>query len=373
MSRRLSAFALTLFLAAPGLATEGLAQDTAAAPPSTLSEAATKHVMVKVVDDFIRPGYRQFSGQSALLTNAMADLCATPSDKTYAAAQTAFAQTARSWSQIEIVRVGPVLDAYRFERILFYPDRKGTGLRQVQAVLAGADEGATTPAGLAQKSVAVQGLGALEFVLYGTGKDVLVSETNGFRCRYGLSIAGNVQRIATELTQAWDEPDGIQQDWKNPGKDSAVFRDGHEGVTEALGILVHSAEATRDQRIETFYKGEANNTFPRQALFWRSKLTFPMLAGNLEGIHRLLDASGFRDLLAPDQQPIVGSIDLLLTSLTKLANEVNPDVEVAVADQAERQKLDVLLKNSRDLILRLNDGLGGGLGLGAGFSFSDGD
>jgi uncharacterized protein len=33
----------------------------------------------------------------------------------------------------------------------------------------------------------------------------------------------------------------------------------------------------------------------------------------------------------------------------------------------------VLLKNSRDLILRLNDGLGGGLGLGAGFSFSDGD
>jgi uncharacterized protein len=368
MSRWLSALALTLISA-----TMALAQEADTAPPKTLSEEATKHVMVKVVDDFIRPGYRQFSGQSAVLTNAMADLCATPSDKTYAAAQTAFADAATSWAQIEIVRVGPVLDAYRFERILFYPDRKGTGLRQVQAVLAGADEGATTPAGLAQKSVAVQGLGALEFVLYGTGKDVLLSEKNSFRCRYGLSIAGNVQRIATELTQAWDEPDGIQQDWKNPGKDSAVFRDGHEGVTEALGILVHSAEAARDQRIETFYKGEANNTFPRQALFWRSKLTFPMLAGNLEGIHRLLDASGFRDLLAPDQQSIIGSIDFVLKSLTKVTNDVNPDVEVAVADEKERQKLDFLLMNSRDLILRLNDGLGGGLGLGAGFSFSDGD
>jgi uncharacterized protein len=368
MSRWLSALALTLISA-----TTALAQEADTAPPKTLSEEATKRVMVKVVDDFIRPGYRDFAGKSAMLTDAMASLCTAPSENTYAAAQSAFADAATRWAQIEIVRVGPVLDAYRFERILFYPDRKGTGLRQVQAVLAGADEGATTPAGLAQKSVAVQGLGALEFVLYGTGKDVLLSEKNSFRCRYGLSIAGNVQRIATELTQAWDEPDGIQQDWKNPGKDSAVFRDGHEGVTEALGILVHSAEAARDQRIETFYKGEANNTFPRQALFWRSKLTFPMLAGNLEGIHRLLDASGFRDLLAPDQQPIIGSIDFVLKSLTKVTNDVNPDVEVAVADEKERQKLDFLLMNSRDLILRLNDGLGGGLGLGAGFSFSDGD
>ncbi|MBP2548313.1 putative lipoprotein [Neorhizobium galegae] len=369
MSRWLSALALTLFLATPGLAEEV----DATAPSKTLSEEATKQVMAKVVDDFIRPGYRAFAGESAMLTDAMAGLCAAPSQKSYEAAQSAFEHAARSWSRIEIVRVGPVLDAYRFERILFYPDRKGTGLRQVQAVLAGADDGATSPAGLAQKSVAVQGLGALEFVLYGTGKDVLLSEKDSFRCRYGLSIAGNVQRIATELTQLWDEPDGIQEDWKNPGADSAVFRDGHEGVTEALGILVHSAEAARDQRIETFYKGEANNTFPRQALFWRSKLTFSMLAGNLEGIHRLLDTSGFRDLLAPDQQPIVGSIDDLLISLTKLANEMEPDVEVAVADQAQRQKLDVLLKDSRDLILRLSDGLGGGLGLGAGFSFSDGD
>ncbi len=368
MSRWLSALALTLISA-----TTALAQEADTAPHKTLSEEATKHVMVKVVDDFIRPGYRDFAGKSAMLTDAMASLCAAPSEKTYATAQSAFADAATRWAQIEIVRVGPVLDAYRFERILFYPDRKGTGLRQVQAVIASADEGATSPAGLAQKSVAVQGLGALEFVLYGTGKDVLLSEKNSFRCRYGLSIAGNVQRIATELTQAWDEPDGIQQDWKNPGKDSAVFRDGHEGVTEALGILVHSAEAARDQRIETFYKGEANNTFPRQALFWRSKLTFPMLAGNLEGIHRLLDASGFRDLLAPDQQPIIGSIDFVLKSLTKVTNDVNPDVEVAVADEKERQKLDFLLMNSRDLILRLNDGLGGGLGLGAGFSFSDGD
>lgn len=368
MQRWLSALAFALLSA-----TAVVAQDADFAAPPPISEEAARQVMTKVVDDFIRPGYRDFAGKSARMTNAMAGFCAAPSAATAAAARATFRETAESWARIEIVRVGPVIEANRFERILFYPDRKGTGLRQVQAVLASTDESATSPAGLSQKSVAVQGLGALEFVLYGTAADTLLGTPNGFRCRYGLSIAGNVQRVATELAQLWDEPDGIQQDWKNPGKDSAVFRQGQEALTEALGILVHSAEATRDQRIETFYKGEASNTFPRQALFWRSQMTFPMLAANLEGIHTLLDVSGFRDLLPPDQQSVVSSIDFVLNALTRVARQMNPDVEVAVVDEKERQKLDFLLLDSRDLILRLNDGLGGGIGLGAGFSFSDGD
>ncbi|MNY64062.1 hypothetical protein D3C86_2011100 [compost metagenome] len=52
---------------------------------------------------------------------------------------------------------------------------------------------------------------------------------------------------------------------------------------------------------------------------------------------------------------------------------MDKDLEVAVERADERAKLDFLLLNSRDLIVRLNDSLGGALGLGAGFSFSDGD
>ncbi len=181
-------------------------------------------------------------------------------------------------------------------------------------------------------------------------------------------------RVATELSQIWDDPQGIQKDWKNPGPDSAVYRDQNEAVTGVLGILVHAAEALlRDQRIESFYKGEDNNTFAKQALFWRSGLTFRMLTGNLTGIQALLDRSGIRDLLNEDQRSIVSSIDFVLKSLIRVSQDMEPNVEMAVSTQAQRQKLDFLLLNSRDLILRLNDDLGGGLGLGAGFSFSDGD
>ena len=46
---------------------------------------------------------------------------------------------------------------------------------------------------------------------------------------------------------------------------------------------------------------------------------------------------------------------------------------VLIAAPEEQAKLDFLLLNSRDLLLRFNDNFGGAIGLTAGFSFSDGD
>ncbi len=114
-----------------------------------------------------------------------------------------------AWARIEIVRVGPVLDDNRFERILFFPDRKSLGLKQVQRLLAEKDESATSAGTLKGKSVAVQGLGALDFVLNGTGADDLAKEPNGFRCRYGAAIAAILAGLGQDLAAAWDAPDGV--------------------------------------------------------------------------------------------------------------------------------------------------------------------
>jgi uncharacterized protein len=129
----------------------------------------------------------------------------------------------------------------------------------------------------------------------------------------------------------------------------------------------------RDQRIETFYKGEDSQTFPRQALFWRSGNTWTMVEGNLEGLGQLMHVSGMVALLPDDQTSIIGSTDFILKSMLRVTGEMNSDIEAAVSDDSQRQKLDFLLVNGRDLIGRLNDQYGGAIGLTSGFSFSDGD
>lgn len=350
-----------------------LAQEADTAPAVALPEAEVTRIMTAAVDGFIRPGYDAFHQSAAKMTATMKTLCEAPSQENYDAATAAFRDAALSWAHIEVVRVGPVIEQYRFERILFYPDRKSTGLKQVQGILSKSDETATDPKTLATKSVAMQGFGALEYLLFGTGSETLSAEKNGFRCRYAAAIAGNITNVAEELSGIWDAPDGIQKTWERPGPDNPVFRTGGEAITALLGILVHGAEAVRDQRIETFYKGADKAKFPKQALFWRSENTWPMVRGNLEGLSTLLDKSGLAGLLQEKDRPVVAAIQAQLKSMIELAGTTNPDLEKAIEDPAERKKLDTLLADGKDVISKLNDGYGGAIGLSSGFSFSDGD
>ncbi|WP_029620700.1 imelysin family protein [Pseudorhizobium marinum] len=356
-----------LFATAPAFAQEETLR------PEIPADAEIRDVIAKAVDGFIRPGYHDFHAAAGALAGEMDALCAAPSPDALAQAKAAFAEAALSWARIEIVRTGPAIEDNRFERILFYPDRKSTGLKQVQGLLAKPDDSTTAPGGLSGKSVAMQGFGALEFVLAGTGSEALATEADGFRCRYGRAIAQNIEHIAGELVVLWEAPDGVQQAWKEPGPDNPLFRNAQEAMTALLGILVHGAEMVRDQRIETFYKGEDSQTFPRQALFWRSGNTWTMVKGNLEGLGRLMHVSDMAALLPEDQTSIVGSVDFVLKSMLRVTGEMNSDIEAAVSDDSQRQKLDFLLVNGRDLIGRLNDQYGGAIGLTSGFSFSDGD
>jgi predicted lipoprotein len=349
------------------------AQEADAAPAVNLPDAEVTKVMTAAVDGFIRPGYDNFQASSEKMTVAMKALCEAPSKANYETAKAAFRNAAVSWAHIEIVRVGPIVEQNRFERILFYPDRKSTGLKQVQAVLSKADETATAPATLGTKSVAMQGFGALDYILAGTGADELLKAKNSYRCRYGAAVAGNIANVAKEISDIWDAPDGIAKSWEKPGPNNPDFRTGGEAMTALLGILVHGAEAVRDQRIETFYKGADKVKFPKQALFWRSENTWASIRGNLEGLSTLLDKSGMVELLQEKDRPIVAATQTQLKSLIELTGKITPDLEKAVEDAGERKKLDTMLASSKDVISKLNDGYGGAIGLSSGFSFADGD
>jgi predicted lipoprotein len=344
-----------------------------AAPADTMNEAMVPDVMRKAVDDVIRPGYRNMHQSASRLTVSMKDLCDAPSADTLSQAKTAFADTIRNWSMIEIVQTGPVLDKNRFEHILFFPDRKGIGMKQVQALIAKGDDKDATTEAVSTKSVALQSLTALEYVLYGNGAETLSTDRQGFRCRYGAAIAENIRIVSDEISAEWDKPDGIQKAWKNPGKDSEAFEDNKEAITALLGVLVHGAANIRDQRLESFYKGDVNAVHPKMAIYWRSGNSFTSITANLEGLQALWTKAGMADLLPAGNRETAGKIDTLLTQLIATASTVNSDVPAALSDDGQRTKIDVLLAGTRDLTTDFSDGFGAAIGLKAGFSFADGD
>src|SRR5829696_9236315 len=95
------------------------------------------------------------------------------------------------------------------------------------------DAALISPEALAQKSVALQGLTALEQVLYGGSG--LLGQPSAFRCQYATAIATNVAAIAARVDAAWAARDGYGRLMLNPGPGNSAYLEPRE-VTQELAM-----------------------------------------------------------------------------------------------------------------------------------------
>ncbi|MFB9978880.1 imelysin family protein [Mesorhizobium kowhaii] len=339
------------------------------------ASAAVKasEIIQRAIDGFVRPAYAGLHDHAGRLTKAMHTLCTAPSQEDLDAARVRFSATVDAWSSAEIIGFGPIKENNRLERMLFWPDRKSIGLKQVQAALSDKDPTATDAAQLAGKSVAMQGLGALEFVLYGDGADALTGKADPYRCAYGAAVAGNIETMAGEVSAAWNKPDGFAALWANPGPQNALYRDGNEAVTELVGVFINELEMVRDVRLKGFFGGKPDADKPRQAIYWRSQNTTNSLAANLSGIDNLFQASKLGDALPPDARWMAESIHIQLVNGVATAKAVSGPIDKALADPALREKLDHFALITSSLSTLIGTRLTAEFGLTAGFSSLDGD
>lgn len=345
---------------------------TLPAPARAAETDATSEMVLGAIEDAIRPAYRDFAATSARLLDDMASLCNAPGSETLAEARSAFRNAAVAWSVAEMVRFGPVREDNRLERILFWPDRRSIGLKQVQALLATKDETATNAEALSGKSVAVQGLGALEFVLFGTGAEELYSEA-GFRCSYGSAIATNIAGIATALETEWTEAERVAASWTEPGPDNAAWRDDAEALGELADILIHGLELVRDVRISGFLGETPNEDRSKRALFWRSEVTVASMRANVEALANIFESAGFDGHLGPDEGWVADSIRFEFDNAISTLKAIDAPVEALVSNPESRQKLAYVRVVTSTLSNLVGRQLTGAFGLTAGFSSLDGD
>lgn len=345
----------------------------AAAAGSAWPALAENAVIAGAVNGYVRPAYETFHSATTRLRGDMDSLCAEQSPDRLAAARNTFLTAVATWSEVEPVRFGPVTQENRLERILFWPDRKGIGLKQVQAALAEKDATAADAATLENKSVAMQGLGALEFVLFGTGSEALSEPGDGYRCAYGRAVAVNIDDIAAAVLAAWQDPSGIARQWSNPGPENPLYRNDQEAMVELMGIVVHGLEMTRDVRIGGFLGQAPDDDKPRQAIFWRSGGTVISIKGNLLGLRKLFDASGLATLLSQDSAWIVQSVTFEFARSEQVLDIAAGPIQEVLDDPDRRQALVVARLITSHLSELFGVTLAGEIGISAGFSSLDGD
>lgn len=342
-----------------------------ALPASAAVKAS--EVIGRAVNGFVRPAYASLHEHAAATAAAVRTLCEAPSQAHLDAARSEFSDAVDAWSTVEIIRFGPVTEGNRMERLLFWPDRKSIGLKQVQAALAGKDPTAVDPVALAGKSVAMQGFGALEYVLYGTGAETLTGGGEPYRCDFGTAVAANVETMAGEISAEWKKSDGFAALWTEPGPDNPLYRDGTEAVTELMGVFIDGLEQIRDVRLKGFLGASSETDKPKQAVYWRSGKTTDSLAGNLAGMDRLFEASHLGDALAEDARWMAESTRIQLANGVADAKAASGPIAEALADPARRARLDHFLLVTSSLSSLIGTRMSAEFGLTAGFSSLDGD
>jgi predicted lipoprotein len=351
------------------------------AAPAQAQEAgapvAFKPAVERIISRVIVPSYDRLVDAASAEQSAIAALCEAPGEETLLAARAGFADLVIAFSAVEPYRFGPARDDNRFERLFFWPDRRGIGQRQVQRLLAEEDPTALDVDTLRAKSVAVQGLIALDYVIADDDDaDALAKAPAGYRCRYAEAIAGAILATAREIRDGWTAPDGYGALLLSAGPDNQVFRSHGEVVQAFLQAGREQLQVVRDMKILAVIGETPGDAKPKLAPFWRSGLVLPSMEANLQAIQTLQDDGGLAELLPPDAAFNAGSLRFQLseadTVFEGLRESGRPWSDIA-EDPSDHDRLTYATIPITGALEILADRYPAALGLILGFNSLDGD
>jgi predicted lipoprotein len=326
------------------------------------------------IEDFARPKFAALADASAKLHDKVAALCTTPSESTLQSAQEAFRETVLAYSTVEFMHMGPLNVDDRIERLLFWPDTRGIGLKQVQVALAQQDATAADPATLEKKSVAMQGLAAVEYLLFGSGFEEL-SRSGAYRCKFASAATTLIGKLTRTVSDEWAAtvPGSASDAMLNPRPTSSDYRTDLEVANRLAAVLTVGTDTIRDQRLSPVLSFTTGVPKPRLALFWRSGMTAKALEANFAGLRDFFRAAKFEEALGRQYRWIASGAEFELQGAIDAAHAVTMPIETAVADPGGLHGLKQMYVATGSLDTLVGENLAAALGLSAGFSALDGD
>ncbi|MGD9805214.1 MAG: imelysin family protein [Hyphomicrobiaceae bacterium] len=332
----------------------------------------------QALEKHIRPGYQRLAEAMKGLDAAVSAHCGGDAAGSRRKVDEAFDTVVSAWGGVDHITFGPVTAEQRTERIMFWPDRRGIGARQMAKILRERPVDVLDAKRLAEKSVAVQGLPALEELLFGgTSGNSAVDEAARFRCRFASAVASNLATIARSIADEWSSPDGFAKLWLDPGHDNPTFLKPEETTMALAKALDVGLEKVRDQRLA----GPLGLTVQRRKMapvLGKSRRSMRLIVANIEGLRHLYAEGGLEEALIDSKSDDPGNTKNLAQQVgAELATAEKSATELVRAkspfEGASAQRIIALgfpLKNAR---VTAGELLTSVTNLPLGFNASDGD
>lgn len=333
-----------------------------AALPARAEDPQTD-IALRVINDYLLPRYQAFEAATFNEQAAWVKFCKSPAAGGKGPLLDAFNKASDAWQAVDHVRTGPVSLFLRAERIDYWPEMRNATAKGLAALLTGDDPKALEMDTFSQGSVAVQGLPALERLLY-TDIDL----ANPRACATGMAITENLATMAHEIVASWTAPDGPRAGLIEGKTVTGGFTDGAEAARLLLTDLMTSFQRMLDMKLLAVLGEDVDSAKPKAAENWRSGRSKRNLVLDLQSTDDMI-AVFAKDLDPETLVPLKKAMDDAKADFAALPD----DLGNAAADAGQRpplQKAANAVKNARDLSRAL---LPAQLNIVLGFNALDGD
>jgi predicted lipoprotein len=346
-----------------------------ALPQAVAAEPDYQSLNAALVKDYVLPRYETFAQATAALDAALVEACAdgrpTPEE-----AGAAYHNAMDAWMAVQHLRFGPSLLFLRYERIEFWPDKRGVVGRHLAQLLSNHNAESLQPQTFANGSVAVQGFPALERLLFDSEDATWATP---FGCAVVRAIGANLKSIGAGLLADWrDGDDAFAQVVLSAGEGNKHYFDAKEAALDFAKSLRGAILLVQDFKLGRPLGKTADAAQAKRAESWRAGRSLRNVLINLTEARALYEGVGNVSFSAiTHAQPQGAELDeTVRAALERLiaAVEAQPDSLVTALEAPDGwQKLDAIRVEARQLLELLGGPLSEVLGLPMGFNSYDGD
>ncbi|ENQ8701673.1 imelysin family protein [Vibrio harveyi] len=237
---------------------------------SSVEPESTSHISQNVYEVEFNAA-QAFVTQTTKLEQSLTEYCASQM-KGDAQIKQQWHQTMLAWMALQGQERGPATALEQSWNVQFWPDKKNTTGRKM-SVLTKSDQ-IWSAEDISTQSVTVQGLGALEWLLYDKASSL---STNSNTCATSVAIAENLNNKANIIADSW-----AQNPWKS--------LDMTEWESEYISLLSNQLEYSMKKLSRPLAKiGKPRPYFSES---WRSQTSLSNLKANLEALQALYLANG---------------------------------------------------------------------------------
>ncbi len=337
-----------------------------------------------VVTEHIVPQHQQLANASSALQQQATKLCTEVTEANLESVRLAYHQTMDGWMGVQHLRNGPVELLTRYHRYQLWPDKHNTGNKQLGKLLVEKDAEALQAERFARSSVAIQGLSALERLLFNPKKGLETFSDNGqpsYRCQLVIAITDNLATMSNELLDEWAAtPAPFHTLFLSSGEllDKRMADTSLGGKIEVsstfLNNMTTQVQSIIDQKLVRPMANNAAKAKPRYAESWRSLRSMRNIRLNLQAVESLYDI-GFAAML---RSKVNGpALDKQIKQSFKdsyaAVEAIEQPLSEILKDEGQRPALEKLVSTSRELQSLLSGALPNALEIPLGFNALDGD